>query len=96
MNQIREIVKQYPSLKNVYYTDYRDNETIDIDTSKFAKSFSEIKNTLLLQTSTCIIRHSLYPNGFEILTIQQSYNIEIRTNYPLQKDSNGRYQVLFD
>lgn len=96
MNQIREIVKNYPSLKNVYYTDYKDNENINIDTSNFAKSFSEINNTVLLQTADCIISHSIYPNGFEFLTIQQADNIELRTNYPLQKDSNGRYQVLFD
>lgn len=95
MSKITDIINEYPNLKYAYYTDINDDEVV-IDTSNFTNNLSEIESTTLLQDTNCIISHSLYPKGFEILTIQEADNIEFRTNYPLQKDSSGRYQVLFD
>lgn len=92
MNHKYQIINQYPNLTHAYYIDNHNGE-VNIDTSNFAKSLTDIKNTILSQDENLIVRHSVYPNGFEILFIQEPDNIEIRTNYPLEMDSNGIYQV---
>lgn len=59
----------------------------------FCKNISDIKNIEILHTSEVIKRKSIYPNGFEILFTQYAEYVEIETNYPLVKKSDGYYYV---
>lgn len=80
----------YKEFKYNYIID----DTFDIDTS-FTTDMSQIKNQILEQTDSKIIRTSEYPKGFKIMFIQEAEQIEIRTNLPLYFQ-DGKYHVKFD
>lgn len=70
------------------------NNEFDLETS-FVNDMSEIKNEIIEQTNSQIIRLSKYPNNFDILFIQRADQTEIRTNLPLYFQ-DGKYHVKFD
>lgn len=83
-------LKNYDNLKYKYIV----TDTFDIDTS-FTTDLSQIKNEIIEQTESRIIRYSKYPKDFEIMFIQYADQIEIRTNLPLYFQ-DGKYHVKFD
>lgn len=81
---------KYDYLKYKYIV----NNEFDLETP-FVNDMSEIKNEIIEQTDSQIIRISKYPNNFDILFIQNADQIEIRTNLPLYFQ-DGKYHVKFD
>lgn len=61
----------------------------------FVKDLSEIKNTILKQTPTEIVKLSEYPKGFKMLVKQKAKVIEIRTNYPLKEVGDNQFEIEF-
>lgn len=92
-NEIKKGGKALKKFNNLKYKYIVTNE-FDIDTS-FVEDFSQITNEIIEQTDSQIISYSKYPNNFEILFIQKSDQIEIRTNLPLYFQ-DGKYHVKFD
>lgn len=83
-------MEKYNYLKYKYII----NNEFNLETS-FVNDMSEIKNEIIEQTDSQIIRLSKYPNNFDILFIQNADQIEIRTNFPLYFQ-DGKYHVKFD
>lgn len=92
-NKTKKGGKALKKFNNLKYKYIVTNE-FDIDTS-FVDDFSQITNEIIEQTDSQIISYSKYPNNFEILFIQKSDQIEIRTNLPLYFQ-DGKYHVKFD
>ena len=92
-NKTKKGGKALKKFNNLKYKYIVTNE-FDIDTS-FVEDFSQITNEIIEQTDSQIISYSKYPNNFEILFIQKSDQIEIRTNLPLYFQ-DGKYHVKFD
>lgn len=71
------------------YTYVVSGEKVNISTPGVA-NLSDIKNDVQ-EFSDHIIRHSIYPNGFEITMVQFSDHVVTVTNYPLESTADGGF-----